>query len=113
MNVVAQVLNLLLDLAHLFLCLVGLRLKIHFEFFVLLFILLERLLAFLELVLLHDNVLTQRFGFLHLVVDLDLGQQDFTRVLNEITNALFLLPTLIQILDSLWSINLARLRRID
>ena len=52
--------------------------EVHLKFLIFLFVLLESLLAFIKLVLLHDDVLTEQLCLVCLLVDLNLSHQDLT-----------------------------------
>ena len=112
-NFILTVFNKLLYLSDLFLSLVGLSLQIHLKLIIFLSILLESLLAFIQLVSLHDNVLFEQLCLLSLLIDLDLGHQDFARVINEVSNSLLLLAALVEVLDGLWAGNITHLRGED
>ena len=109
-DVVAVFLDLSLYLTDLFFSLVRFCLQVHLELFVLLLILLESLFALIELVFLHDDVLTQEFCLLSLLVDLDLSHQDLARVVNEVPHCLFLLATFVEVLNGLRFVSLTLLR---
>ena len=108
-DVVAVFLDLSLHLTDLFFSLVRFCLQVHLELFVLLLILLESLFALIELVFLHDDVLTQELCLLSLLVDLDLSHQDLARIVNEVPDSLFLLATFVEVLNGLGAISLALL----
>ena len=97
-DVIRQVFDLLLHAAHIFFGLVRLGLKVHLELLILLFVFLERLFALVQLVLLHDDVLSEQFSLLRLLVNRNLGHQDLARVVYEVSHGLFLLTSLVQIL---------------
>ena len=97
-DVVGQVLNLLLDFPDFLFGHVGFGLQVHFEFLVLLLVFLESFLPLIKFVLLHGDVLVQQLCLLRFLVYLNLSHEYFARVINEVPNGLFLLPTLVQIL---------------
>ena len=108
-DVLSKALNLHLNVAHLFLGLVRLGLQVHLELLILLFVLLEGLLALVELLFLHDDVLVEQFRLLCLLIDRNLGHQDLARVVDEVTDCFLLLPILAEILNSLGAPSLAHL----
>ena len=83
--------------------------QVHLELLILLFVLLEGLLALVELFFLHDNVLVEQLGLLRLLIDRNLGHQDLARVVDEVTDCFLLLPILAEILDSFGAPSLAHL----
>ena len=52
--------------------------EVHLKLLIFLFVLLESLLAFIKLVLLHNDVLTEQLCLVCLLVDLNLSHQDLT-----------------------------------
>ena len=73
---VIQIFDFLLHVADFFLSLTRLLLQVHLELVILLFILLERLLALVKLVFLHDDVLAQQLRLLSLLVNLYLSKEN-------------------------------------
>jgi len=107
---VAIFFDLLLYITDFLFGLVRFCLQVHLELFILLFIFLESLLALIELVLLHDNILTQELSLFRLLVDLDLSHQDLARVVDEVSYCFLLLATFVEVLDSLGTDSLTLLR---
>jgi len=102
---VLELFDLFLHLSDFIFGLLGLIMKVHFEFIVLLSIFVERLDTLIELLLLHDDVLLEKLGLLSLVVDGDLGHQDLSCVVDEILDSFLLLATFVQIFDRFWPLD--------
>ena len=96
---ILELFNLFLDLSDFIFGLLGLVMKIHFEFVVLLSVLVERLDTLIELLLLHDDVFLEELGLFSLVVDGNLGHEDLSCVVDKILDSFFLLAALVQIFD--------------
>ena len=69
--------------------------EVFLEFDILLSVLLECLLSFVELLFFHDDVLVKELRLLLLLFDLYLHHEDLTRIVNELPYRFLLLATLI------------------